>query len=697
MSLFVVSVFDYLQFLKPNAQSPIYKKVNARHLAFFLFLFFQYTLLGANKNEDSTTTNQDKLLDIAIQMEDWTYKSIDSSRYYACLLMNECLIQRDSYYLANAYTGLAYTYFYQHRLKEALEYLVISNKLFLEVGDSIDISDVHMNFGNVYTEMGYYERGIDYYKSAEKYLPENSEWLDYNLAYLYFNTSETFMDLGDLQNSSEYLAKAEASAIKDSVDDLLFAIKNKNAELLLLEGKDEEARKYAQLALKQAQEYGDLIEQSKALELLAKIQAKNGNNEKAISLQQEALNKATQFGDPVIIAKQYGHMASILLTSGKTKEALHQARIAYKYAQLVKSPLLYKTILITLAQALEENNFPQEALSAYKRYYAYKDTIADVNINERLLLTKTKIQSQDSELLKAKNSIQQQTIRQNRIVMIGIGAAFFLTLVLMLVMFNNLRRKRKSQLLIEEKQKLLNAKSEELNQSNKQLKQLNEGKDKLFSILTHDLKQPFNQTLQLLEVLNSQMKDDDELRSVANQVKESVEATSGTLDNLLTWSKSQFLQLNTEQKIITLNSVTDDLKAEFKESIRQKELNCVINVDSKLTVLADPNHLEIMLRNLLQNAIKFSRPGGLVKLTAAKKAQNIYIEVSDQGQGMNKEQLDNLFDVNTHFSTPGTLNEKGTGLGMLIVNDFVKENNGKLEVESKPNEGSTFRIILPAA
>lgn len=669
-------------------------------IRYFLLIIIAFTHLNAiagRQSFDDSISTDDTLLDLTIKMEDWIYKSIDSSRYYACELMNESFLKKDSFYIAYAYTGLASTSFYEHQLGEALEYLQVSYDIYQEIGDSIDLSDTYMNFGNIYAEMGFFEKGLNYYKRAENYLTKNNKWIHYDLAYLYYNISQTFMDLGDYSNTQEYLDKAEHNALQDSTYELLFAIKNVNAELLLIEGRDEEARKYAQLALNQSKTYEDLFEQSKSLELLAQVYANYGNHVKAISFQKQALKKAIEFGDPVEISKQYGHLSSIMLSSGENQISLEYAQVAQKYADTVKSQLLYKDIALVLAQAFEANNFPIEALQAYKIYYAFKDTLAKININERILLTQNKIQAQNAELLKAQNSFQLSVIKQDRIVMIGIGTAFIFTLILLLVVLKSLRRKRDSQNIIEEKQKLLNAKSEELYSINKTLQQLNEGKDKLFSILTHDLKEPFNQTLQLLEILDIEMADDKELKKLMHEVKSTVEETKGTVNNLLSWSKSQFANITTKPEAVSLKPLAMELQNEFKNTVSLKGIRSVITVDSELQVLVDPNHLKIILRNLFQNAIKFSTSGGVIELKAKQTKNCVLIEVTDQGVGMSKEQLEYLFDVNTHFSTPGTLNEKGTGLGMLIVNDFVKENKGSLKVNSAPNRGSSFIITLPSA
>src|SRR5690606_35345108 len=148
---------------------------------------------------------------------------------------------------------------------------------------------------------------------------------------------------------------------------------------------------------------------------------------------------------------------------------------------------------------------------------------------------------------------------------------------------------------------------------------------------------------------------------LTKQVKDTVEDTKNTVDSLLIWSKSQFTNLKTEPRAVYIKPICEDLKAEFKNIIQQKGLQANLDIESDVKVLADANHLEIILRNLLQNAIKFSYKEGKIELRAQRKDKEICIEIIDQGMGMDPDKLQNLFDASVHLSTPGTLNEKGTG------------------------------------
>lgn len=636
--------------------------------------------------------------DLMIKLDDWMYKDLDTAYKHSCDLVDMAVSFGDTAMMAEGYAGLGYISFYRSHTPEALSYFNLSHQLMLKLKDSVDIANSLINFGNVYTNIGLFQKGLDYYQISEKYLLSNSsEYATVIRAYLYYNTAEVFLDLDDTQNCKEYLMKSEKYALLDSATSLLIAIKNVQAKLLLMEGRLEEARKYAQLALTQAENYPDFQEKTVALETLSKISAVKGDSIKALDFQKQALETALAYKEPELLAEQENFYAERLLGMGRADEALQYSKDAYAYAKQSGSQLLIKRTAPVLSVILESLGDFEGALKYQKIFHAAKDSLASINLRERILESQTRLNEQKNELLHTQMKFQEQVISQNKIILLGITTALLLSIILIAVLSQSLKRKRRTQKMIEEKQKLINHQSEKLKANNEDLQQLNKNKDKLFSILTHDLKQPFNQTITLLEILQSYDIEDKDLTNLISQVKEATAETKSTVDNLLTWSKSQFTSIKKTPKRIQLSSVTDHLQQEFKQTISEKELKCLFNVNHELAVIADPNHLEIILRNIFQNAIKFSDEGGHIEIAASKAQDKVTICVKDHGKGMSKEQINFLFDANTHFSTPGTLNEKGTGLGMLIVDEFVRENDGTIEVESTLGEGTVFKVSLPSA
>lgn len=630
-------------------------------------------------------------------MENWLYKNLDSSHKYACLILDKVSPENDRYYYGAGYTGLGYVHMYKNKLNKALSYFKASYGFVQTYGDSSGLSNAYMDFGNIYTELGNYRKGLEYYLLGEQYIPADPYWKYYSLAYNNYNIAETFLDLADFGNCAKYLARAEQNAIKDTLTDLQHAIKNMQAELLYREGKLEEARQYIQLGYRQSLEVQDYMEQTRALEISAKIYAAKGQYDKAVAEQRKALKTAIYFGDQTQVTEQKTLLAERLMEHSMPSEAYPYAKEAYDYASSTQSLILIKSTSETLSKVLEACEKYKDAIAIYKVYQSASDSISKVNLNEELLVSEREISKQKNSLLQTKMAFQSGILKQNKQTTLIIGSALIFSLFLIVLLVVNLKKKNKIQQELVQKQKLVNDQSKLLEERNMSLTQLNKNKDKLFSVLTHDLKQPFNQTLTLLEILKAYPIDDEEMETLITQVYNATQDTKETVDNLLIWSKSQFANIKSNPSAIDVTALANQVLNEFKISLNQKNIIGKINSNTQAVAFVDPNHLEIILRNLIQNAIKFSKYDSTIEVNSEALGDSIILSVKDEGKGMSSDQIEKLFDANSHFSTPGTLNEKGTGLGMLIVNEYVRENQGTIAVESIPGQGSIFKVNLPQA
>lgn len=233
--------------------------------------------------------------------------------------------------------------------------------------------------------------------------------------------------------------------------------------------------------------------------------------------------------------------------------------------------------------------------------------------------------------------------------------------------------------------------------SEKNLRELNAAKDKFFSIIAHDLKNPFMGILGFTEILSNSFEqyDDAEKQKMISFIKRSAESAYKLLENLLEWSRIQIgvakvTPVQTDISILINDSITS-----LKDVAHTKNIKIITTVQSETYVYADEEMIKTIIRNLLTNAIKFSHPDGYVKITAEDSKENLKLSITDKGIGVKKELLNNLFRIDKSITTKGTLGEKGTGLGLILCKEFVEKNNGKLIVDSKEKEGSTFSIILP--
>ena len=252
-----------------------------------------------------------------------------------------------------------------------------------------------------------------------------------------------------------------------------------------------------------------------------------------------------------------------------------------------------------------------------------------------------------------------------------------------------------SRLEIEERGKAQDA----LMKERAELQEANASKDKFFSILAHDLRGPLGGLVTMAETMidDFDMFDADEIKDIVKIMHHSSDRVFELLKNLLTWSRLNTGSIEFDPAHIRLKPVVADLAGLFEAQIVKKELNLETSCSDELLVFADTAMLETVMRNLLSNAFKFTPRGGHIKLNcyAEESTQSTVIEVVDSGVGMQAEVLETVFDVTSKYHTPGTENEASSGLGLVLVKEFVERNEGVLYVESEPGVGTTFRCTFP--
>ena|GEM_PF-6342791 len=220
-------------------------------------------------------------------------------------------------------------------------------------------------------------------------------------------------------------------------------------------------------------------------------------------------------------------------------------------------------------------------------------------------------------------------------------------------------------------------------------------KDKIFSILSHDLRSPIASLKAALSLLQKKQVSEGEFLKITTGLEKQVEQLGYSLDELLTWSKSQLKGINPMPEFILLQPVIEEIVAVHEASARSKKIILSSSVPSGLFVYCDPNMFKSVLTNLLTNALKFTKPGGLVTLTAEQLKETTVIRLKDTGVGIPSKNIIRILDPLDHFTTRGTNNEKGTGIGLVMCQEFIEKNNGKLTIESEPNKGTVIVIELP--
>jgi signal transduction histidine kinase len=229
-----------------------------------------------------------------------------------------------------------------------------------------------------------------------------------------------------------------------------------------------------------------------------------------------------------------------------------------------------------------------------------------------------------------------------------------------------------------------------------ELRNLNLTKDKLFSIISHDLRSPVAGLKSLMDLIDTPGLSQDEFVKITKVLKRNLDYVHEDLDNLLMWAQTQLQGMQALQEPVRLKLLAEEKISLVKDAALLKKISISNEISPDAIVYADRNHISLVLRNLIGNAIKFNEPGGCIKISSKQKGTEYEISVSDSGVGIVDDDMNKLFRAETHFTRPGTHKEKGLGIGLLLTKEFVEINRGSIWVESEEGRGTTFTFTLQA-
>lgn len=350
-----------------------------------------------------------------------------------------------------------------------------------------------------------------------------------------------------------------------------------------------------------------------------------------------------------------------------------------------------------LADIYTYTNRPALAAEQLRLVSQYKDSLYNAEksgqIQEMKSLYELESKDRTIEQLGNKNILQQKLISNQRwlTILLAIGIILLTAFILMLSRLRSIQTR--TNVILEEKNKAIELQREEMQAQAEYLHYLNQLKSKLFSVISHDLRGPIGNLQSLLELVTSKALNHEEFMMISDRVKENLKATQRTLDNLLNWSLSQMDGIRTERKALHISACIDEACSLLTEVAAQKNVLIENTSLASIQVMADSNQVQLILRNLIHNAIKFSTVGSRVEISTLIEETCCRITVKDSGIGMTPEEV-NMILAQEHFTKRGTREEKGTGLGLLLCKEFIKHNGGELNVISHPSRGTEISFTL---
>lgn len=328
----------------------------------------------------------------------------------------------------------------------------------------------------------------------------------------------------------------------------------------------------------------------------------------------------------------------------------------------------------------------------------YKDSLYNIEkagqVQEMQSLYELESKNKTIRLLGNENALQEQQVRNQRLLTALQWIAIILLAALILVLVRLRRIQSRTNAELYNKNKAIELQKEEIQEQARSLQHLNLLKSKLFSVIGHDLRGPIASLHSLLEMLTSKRLTEDEFVMFSGKLKSNLGVTQRTLENLLSWSLSQMEGIRTERTVVDIKTVSEETCRLLEELAAAKNITLKNTITEPTEVLVDPDQLQVILRNLLHNAIKFSKTNKSVLISATCNTTHCQLKIKDSGIGMTQDEI-SLIIGSEHFTKVGTQQEKGTGLGLLLCKEFIHRNGGALNIESSVGKGTEIAITLP--
>jgi signal transduction histidine kinase len=561
---------------------------------------------------------------------------------------------KNYYSLAMARNMAAIINYYIGRYEIATK-LYSQNLVYYKSGSMMkDYSKMLINLANVYYQKGNYDKALENLLEAEPIAKQYASNDDYlignlfgNIGEAYFGKKEYTLALNNYQTAIEYLNKIK---LIDGIANIQMDIGAAHLEMKNFPG----AINYFNLALKNYIE----IKYTKGV---MDVKEKIVGYYKAVNQPAKALEELHNLEllcidakDTVMLSKCYNHYAGIY-------EAKNDYAAASKYFRKY----------FTLKNIIEKEEHKQ-------------------NIIALQVVTDAEQKEMDNMVLKQVNELQKERLKRNMLIYFSVIAGLILFSVFLYVLYKKEKNIRKYTVLLEKK-------NEEINVQNIKLEEIIQAKDKFFSILAHNLKNPFWAILGLNKLLGENYYEysDSEKMEIITRMGSSTENVYKLFENLLSWAKTQQSTIKPiKEKLNAAGLFYNSIKP-YEIRAKDKNVNINVKADKDIFFSADKFMLETIIGNFVDNAIKFSHENSNVTVAAFRDNKELTILIEDNGIGIAEDKIGKLFKIGENISSKGTLREEGTGLGLIICNEFVKLNNGQVTVESILNEGTKFTVRLP--
>lgn len=556
----------------------------------------------------------------------------------------------------------------EDKIKFGMQQLELAIKLNSKKGQVL----AYINTGVGYRKKGNLDQGLEYLFKSASLASEIGDKA--NLCIAYGEIATTYSKSGDIENSLQYNTRS-IEVLREIGDIVTLAL------TLLNTGYEYyKANKYdtALLYYNEAQPIFDSLgiyyAEAYAIGNKALVKWKLGNADHAIEDLKLAISMLKPLGDDYGMADFHNQLGSIYLENGELGKAAESLSRGIKMAKKVDLKEQVRDASKLLSEIFTKQNNFDSAYNYLLQYVALKDTVAGEEVVQKLAN-----QRADYEINLKQAELEASEARRKNQFIISLAISVFLLVVAIVayIFYRNYQEKLKL---------------------SKELENLNTSQKKLFSIISHDLRGPLASFASVGFMIRSSVKSGsyDLLLEVAREVEKTSKRLSELMESLLSWAVSHNSSMSVHLESLSVKRLFLDLKDTYYSQAKVKGIEIDISEADNSQINADRNMTYTIFRNLLSNAIKFTPSGGRITVKSETEERKVIVKVIDTGIGIPNEKLDELFDFKGEKTSFGTHGEKGLGLGLSLVKEFVEVNNGTIEVSSQINLGTTFIVTLPA-
>ncbi|QYH39009.1 sensor histidine kinase [Algoriphagus sp. NBT04N3] len=582
---------------------------------------------------------------------------------------------------------------------EALAYALEAEKLAQELDNPSAESQATEHISWIYYRQGLWQKAFDFAKESYQLAREANDLKQVarvlnNMGALYYEQQNYLMAIDHFKDAFEISQKAK------DVYTQIRSLNNVAFNFTLLENYDS-ALFYAKNAIRVNEENGSPYLTSFSNRVIGDVYFQKGKLDSAQLIYEKSLAMARQQGLSTFMASVLHRLGNTYLQLGK----LNQAEEILEEGITISSQNNFRDELAKshkyMAQVMAEKGQVNRAFEHLNIYSKINDSLVDKSNRDRIALMQgmfqQNLEKSELELLKAQNENQANRLAFiNRVVWI-ISICGGLIIALLVWLFNLKRNvdKYNRELIIQ--QNKIEEQNRHLEQSAKQLEEINQTKNKLFSILGHDLRGPVGQLKTIIDMTVNNQLSQSEFEELLPTMKRDLDSVHFTLSNTLRWSTAQMEGFTVNPTKVNLRTIVDATLSLLDAQLKAKQIEILVEMPEHLEVCLDKDLMEVIVRNILNNAIKYSEKGNKILVTVTENQGVLEWCVKDEGIGMSEGQIQKILsdEYSITNSRLGTNNEKGSGLGLQVCKEFIRLINGELSIESEPNKGSKVCVNIP--